>query len=153
MTSYLRWRQHFVLMTSNVLKCIGKWRLTSKNDVTMSDFHQTCRKCLSYQYVTCVQIWSHLKMFWARSAHFSAIFTIWKILYIFYLPPTKVAKKNFYTCYGANFFRKHAKLIYIKSQKTAGLRPAPIFRKFTKCCRGGNIAPPIGNRVKIITKT
>jgi hypothetical protein len=27
--SYLRWGQHFVLMTSNVLKCIGKWRLTS----------------------------------------------------------------------------------------------------------------------------
>ena len=68
--------------------------------------------------------------------------TIWEILYIYYLPPTKVAKKISMHAMVPIFFRKHAKLIYIESQKTAGLRPAQIFRKFTKCCRGAILPPP-----------
>ena len=45
-TSYMCWCQHFVRMTSYVLKGIGKWRLTSENDVIWSDFRQIRRECL-----------------------------------------------------------------------------------------------------------
>ena len=37
--------------------------MTSRNDVMTSEFHQNSRKCLYYQYVTCVQIWTHLDKF------------------------------------------------------------------------------------------
>ena len=67
---------------------------------------------------------------------------IWEFLYIFYLSPTKVAKLLFYSWKRANFFRKHAKLNYMKILKSPGLRPGPIFLNFTKTSRGGGIHPP-----------
>ena len=77
---------------------------------------------------------------------------IWEFLYMFYLSPTKVAKLLFYSWKWANFFRKPAKLNYMKILKSPGLRPGPIFLNFTKTSRGAESAPPNQNRVKVARK-
>ena len=103
-----------------VWKYIGKWRLTSQNDVTMSDFHQTCRKCLSHWYLTTVQVWSNLNHFQACFEHFSDLCHNMAIP-IYLVPTCDKSAANFFLCMQSRqFFRNHAKLIYIKSRKKRG---------------------------------
>ena len=73
---------------------------------------------------------------------------IWEFLCIFYFSPTKVGKLLFYSWKWANFFRKHAKLNYMKILKSPDPRPGPIFLNFTKTSRGFKEPPTNQNRVK-----
>ena len=86
---YFCLRQHFCLWRHNIFliwKYIGKWRMTSQNDVIMSDFHQTFRKCFSYWYLTSVQISSHLRHLNRKYSNF-CIFGYNMEIPIYFLPP------------------------------------------------------------------
>ena len=68
-----------------VWEYIGKWRMTSRNDVITSETHQNCRKCLYYQYLTCVQIWSDSDNILARYTHIGEFHFNMKVP-IYFLP-------------------------------------------------------------------
>ena len=57
---------------------------------TTSDVHQTCRKCLSYQHVTCIQVRLHLNMFQARSSHGANFFSITNMFKVKCIPHEKI---------------------------------------------------------------
>ena len=89
-----------------VWEYIGKWRLTSRNDVMTSEFHQNHRKCLYYQYLTCVQIWTHLDNFEIRNIHFCD-FGYNMENPIHFLPTSdKCGIKSFLCMHSCQFFQK-----------------------------------------------
>ena len=82
-----------------------------------------------------IKMWCEYDVIWTLLMKVMTIFVfsplIWKYIGKSYLPPTKKPYLHFYTCKLHQNRTECVKLNYIKSQKSAGLRPAPIKRKLS----------------------
>ena len=134
-----------------VWEYIGKWRLTSRNDVMTSEFHQNHRKCLYYQYLTCVQIWTHLDNFEIRNIHFCD-FGYNMENPIHFLPTSdKCGIKSFLCMHSCQFFQKTCKTKSNKKCQKLGPSARANFEFSDNFRQGGPYGPPpVWNRVKLI---
>ena len=123
--------------------------MTSYDDVTSSDFSQTFRKVLFYQYLTSVWIWSYFNHFWPKYDHFGVI-VLSMGFPIFSLPLFgKTAVTSVLGIDMTQNVQKNVKLNFRHIKIVAGLRPAPIFRFFKFSSRGGSFTPPLPHILKI----
>ena len=99
-------------------------------------------KGLFYQYLTSVQIWSHLDHFWGNGTIFWVLHFVWDFLYIRYLALTKLPRLPLWAWKWSKILRKHAKLNYMHIKISVGLRPTPIFHFLDICARGVILPPP-----------
>ena len=116
-----------------------------------SEFHQNRRKCSSYQYLTCIQLWTHLDNFQVSIANFCD-FGYNMGIPIHFLPTSdKSGVKIFLYMQSCQFFQETCKTKLYENSKKPGLSARANFSEFYENLQGGGTLcpPPNQNRVNL----